>query len=161
MAHAEPDAQQQHIDTIRSLSEEFNEPIAILIDLSGPKIRLGDIAGDQIFCNLGQEFFLIDGDQPQLPNELTSTYPPLVDELQPGNRVMLADGTVCMEVVAKSARRIQLRVIQRGAHPQSPGYQPTGRNAQRAGDQRPRSRPRYLGRRCGCRFRGPQFRPLA
>jgi pyruvate kinase len=114
MAHAEPEAQQQHVDTIRSLSEEFNEPIAILVDLSGPKIRLGDIAGDQIVCKLGQEFFLIDGDESRAPNELTSTYPPLIDELQVGHRVMLADGTVCMEVVEKNGRRVRLRVIQRG-----------------------------------------------
>src|SRR5215213_10180440 len=74
MAHAEANAQQQHVNTIRSLSEEFNEPIAILVDLSGPKIRLGNIAGDQICCNLGQEFVLIAGQEPQAPNELTSTY---------------------------------------------------------------------------------------
>jgi pyruvate kinase len=115
MAHAEPEAQQKHVDTIRSLSEEFDEPIAILIDLSGPKIRLGNIADDQIFCNLGQEFFLVDGPEPEAPNELTSTYPPLVDELQLADRVMLADGTVSMEVVAKSAGRVRLKVIQSGA----------------------------------------------
>ena len=115
MAHAEPEAQQKHVGTIRELSDEYNEPIAILIDLSGPKIRLGSIAGDKIFCNLGQEFFLIGGDKPQAANELTSTYPPLIDELQRGNRVMLADGTVCMEVVGKSAGRVHLRVIQSGA----------------------------------------------
>jgi pyruvate kinase len=115
MAHAEPDVQQTHVETIRSLSEEFNEPIAILIDLSGPKIRLGDIAGDQIICDLGQEFFFIKGHEPREPNELTSTYPPLVDELQVGNRVMLADGTVSMNVVGKDSGRVQLRVIQRGA----------------------------------------------
>src|SRR5262249_49889825 len=93
---------------------EFNEPIAILIDLSGPKMRLGDIAGDRMFCNLGQEFFFIAGDKSNSSNELTSTYPPLVDELGPSDRVMLADGTVCMEVVGKTAGRVQLKVIQRG-----------------------------------------------
>lgn len=115
MAHASPDEQQVHVDTIRSLSEEFDEPIAILIDLSGPKIRLGSVAGDRIVCALNQEFFFIDGHEPQAANELTSTYPPLIDELQIGDRVMLADGTVAMEVVAKSAGRVQLKVIQRGA----------------------------------------------
>jgi pyruvate kinase len=114
MAHAEPDAQQVHVDTIRSLSEEFNEPIAILVDLSGPKIRLGKIAGDQIVCKLGQELVLIDGGESHAPNELTSTYPPLTGELQLGHRVMLADGTVCMEVVGKGVGRVQLRVIQQG-----------------------------------------------
>ncbi len=115
MAHAEPDVQQQHVEIIRALSDEFNEPIAILIDLAGPKIRLGDIAGDRIICNLGDEFFFIAGREPQSPNELTSTYPPLIDELQPGDRVMLADGTVSMEVVGKNPGRVRLRVVQRGA----------------------------------------------
>src|SRR6185295_4374608 len=50
----------------------------------------------------------------QSPNELTSTYRPLVDELQVGNRVMLADGTVSMEVIAKEQGRARLRVVQRG-----------------------------------------------
>src|SRR3954469_5486001 len=81
MAHAEPDAQQQHVDTIRSLSEEFNEPIAILVDLSGPKIRLGNIPGGQVFCDLIQEFYQIEAREPQSLNELTSTYPPLINEL--------------------------------------------------------------------------------
>src|SRR5215216_4330560 len=115
MAHAEPDVQQSHVESIRSLNDEFNEPIAILIDLSGPKIRLGDIVGNQIICEVGQEFFFVKGDEPAAPNELTSTYPALVDELQPGIRVMLADGTVCMEVVGKNAGRVHLRVVQRGA----------------------------------------------
>src|SRR4051794_40345767 len=65
MAHAEPDAQQRHVDNIRSLSDEFNEPIAILVDLSGPKIRLGQINEDRLFCNLDQEFFLVEGDEPK------------------------------------------------------------------------------------------------
>jgi pyruvate kinase len=115
MAHAEPDEQQNNVETIRSLSEEFNEPIAILIDLSGPKIRLGQIAGDHVVCGLGEEFFFVDGHSTNAPNELTSTYPPLIDELEPGNRVMLADGTVTMEVVSKSGRRVRLKVIQSGA----------------------------------------------
>ncbi len=114
MAHAEPDVQQTHVDTIRSLSDEFNEPIAILVDLAGPKIRLGDIAADRIFCDLGMEFFFIKGHVPKAPNELSSTYPPLIDELQIGDRVMLADGTVSMEVFAKQPDRVRLRVVQRG-----------------------------------------------
>src|SRR3954465_2769816 len=69
MAHAEPDVQQNHVDIIRSLSDEFDEPIAILVDLAGPKIRLGDIVGERIFCNLDEEFFLIKGHEPHSANE--------------------------------------------------------------------------------------------
>jgi pyruvate kinase len=115
MAHAEPAAQQQHVDNIRALSEELNKPLAILADLAGPKIRLGDLPEDRIFCNLGAEFIFIDRDYSSAPNELTSTYPPLVEELQLGDRVMLADGTVCMQVVEKQPGKAWARVVQRGS----------------------------------------------
>src|SRR5688500_5903272 len=38
MAHAGPDEQQQHVDNIHALSEQIGSPIAILVDLAGPKI---------------------------------------------------------------------------------------------------------------------------
>lgn len=114
MAHAGPEVQQQHVDHIRALSDEINRPIAILADLAGPKIRLAELPNDHIFCNLGDEFVFIAGDAPNAPNELTSTYPPLTREVQTGNRIMLADGTVSMEVIAREPGRITARVVQRG-----------------------------------------------
>src|SRR5688500_13438085 len=95
MAHGGPDVQQAHVDNLHALSRAIDEPIAILVDLAGPKIRLGELPDDRIFCELGTEFVFVPGDA-KAPNELTSTYPPLVRELQVGDRVMLADGTVAM-----------------------------------------------------------------
>jgi pyruvate kinase len=113
MAHATPAEQQQHVNNIRALSESLDEPIAILVDLAGPKIRLGELPGDRMFCEIGATFYLVSG-QPQQPNELMSTYPSLVDELAVGDRIMLADGTVAMEVASKETGRAKLRVIQQG-----------------------------------------------
>ncbi|MEX0643275.1 MAG: pyruvate kinase [Pirellulales bacterium] len=114
MAHADVDEQQGHVDNIRSLSEELGEPIAILVDLAGPKIRLGDLPGDRLFCERDAEFWFVTGHQPQSENELTSTYGPLVKELRVGDRVMLADGTVTLLVEAKEPSRARMRVLQRG-----------------------------------------------
>ncbi len=134
MAHAEPDVQQQHVENIRALSDEINVPIAILVDLAGPKIRLGDVAGDQVFCDLGMEFIFVSSRSSGAPNELTSTYLPLVDELQIGDHVMLADGTVSMEVVKKETGRVRAGSPARD-NPQPPGRQPARREAQRAGNK--------------------------
>lgn len=114
MAHAEPAVQQSLVNTIRSLSDELNEPIAILVDLAGPKIRLGELATDPTTCELGHEFCLVAGERPNSPQDFTCTYLPLIDELQFGDRIMLADGTVAMEVVNKERRRVRLRVVQPG-----------------------------------------------
>lgn len=81
MAHGDPAAQQRHLDSIRSISEQFDDPIAVLVDLAGPKIRLGPVPDDRVFCKTGTEFVLVSGHQSHAPNELTSTYAPLVEEL--------------------------------------------------------------------------------
>ncbi len=115
MAHAGPSEQQKHVDTIRAISNELDRPIAILADLAGPKIRLNELPNDRIYCNLGSEFVFVAGDGNATTNELTCTYEPLVDEVQVGDRIMLADGTVSMEVVRKERDRAYTIVVQRGS----------------------------------------------
>ncbi|HEX3602234.1 MAG TPA: pyruvate kinase, partial [Lacipirellulaceae bacterium] len=115
MAHADPEAQQAHVDNVRYLSAELDRPIAILADLAGPKIRLGELPNDRIMCDLKAEFVFVAGDHAAAPNELTSTYEPLVDEVQVGDRIMLADGTVSMEVIGKERDRAYANVVQRGS----------------------------------------------
>lgn len=114
MAHAEPEVQQGHVDSIRHLGDELGEPIAILVDLAGPKIRLGELPDDRIFCDVDEEFVFVAGNATNAPNELTSTYAPLVKELSVGDRVMLADGTVSMVVQRKEPGRAVAKVVQRG-----------------------------------------------
>jgi pyruvate kinase len=101
------------VDRIRQVSRELNQPLAILVDLAGPKIRLGQIDGDSTLCDLGETFFFVAG-EPQAPNELTATYEPLLRELSIGDVVMLADGTVAMRVEEAAADRVRMVVVQQG-----------------------------------------------
>jgi pyruvate kinase len=113
MAHGGPEQQQVFVDRIRQVSRDLNQPIAILADLGGPKIRLGEIPGESIFCRRGDEFFFVDGES-KAPNELTATYEPLLEELSVGDIVMLADGTVSMKVEEVKTGRVRTSVVQRG-----------------------------------------------
>ena len=113
MAHGGPEQHQATVERIRQVSVEMNQPLAILVDLAGPKIRLGEIIGDSVLCTRGAEFFFIDG-EPVEANELTSTYDPLLREISVGDLVMLADGTVSMRVEEKRSGRARLRVVQQG-----------------------------------------------
>ena len=63
--------------------------------------RLGDLPGDNLDCPLGTEFRFVRGQCGSAPDELVTTYASLVDELRVSDRVMLADGTVAMRVVAR------------------------------------------------------------
>lgn len=114
MAHAEPDQQQEKVDAIRRVSAELNRPTAILVDLAGPKIRLGTIENDRIFCETGAEFWFVQEGMSTEPNELTSGYAPLIREVSAGDHVMLADGTVSMLVEETFKDKVRLSVVQRG-----------------------------------------------
>ena len=112
----------------------------MLVDLAGPKIRLGELPGDLIDCEPDAEFRFIRGDVSAHPHDLITTYEPLVDELNVGDTVMLADGTVGMKVVEKGRRLRPLPGDAAGIDSQPPGNEPARREAQRPGHGRRRSR---------------------
>jgi len=114
MAHASRAEHTQTLEMIRAASRQLGQPIAVLADLAGPKIRLGELPGDVIECEAGARYKFIRGYKPSAANELVTTYEPLVDELEVGNTVMLADGTVGMKVVEKGRDFALCEVTQPG-----------------------------------------------
>ncbi len=114
MAHGTMEAKEPLIRRIRQVSEQLNHVVAVLADLGGPKIRLTELPKDPLECETGAEFLFIRGEQSQPPNRLAVTYDRLVDELQVGNRVLLADGIVELEVTEKRPDEVAVKVIQGG-----------------------------------------------
>jgi pyruvate kinase len=104
------------VATIRDISHELGRPIGILGDLSGPKIRLEELPNGVIHCRSGESYEFVRKADPAHPERLTCTYERLVDELNRGDRVLLADGTVSMYVVEKydAEGRVVCRVEQAG-----------------------------------------------
>jgi pyruvate kinase len=113
-AHGTREDHQAAVDKVREASRQANCPIAILVDLAGPKIRLGELPGGSITCKAGDAFSFVRGHSPSLPWQLTATYDTLIDELDPGDRVMLADGAVELRVEDKSDEAAACRVVQGG-----------------------------------------------
>lgn len=91
------------LNRIRTVSTELRIPVGVLGDLSGPKIRLGEIDGGEVECAENAVFRFvrepIEGDS----SALTCTYEKLIDDVSPGDRILLADGTVAMVVIEESA----------------------------------------------------------
>jgi pyruvate kinase len=114
MAHGNREEHQQMVDFIRAIEKDCGSPIGILIDLAGPKIRLGDLAEDPLNCQLGAEYRFVRNGQASEAGDLETNYPRLVDELAVGDRVMLADGTVGMEVIECETDRVVARVFEAG-----------------------------------------------
>ncbi len=98
MAHGSQQSHAETIEKIRSASKSVGLPIGILVDLAGPKIRLGQLAADPLLIETGQQLRFVRGSQSSSMDELTCTYESLVDEVKTGDSIVLADGALRLEV---------------------------------------------------------------
>ena len=91
---------EEHAEVIRSvreLSAKHNKQVAILQDLGGIKLRLGNIT-EQIQLNHGDEIIIGPDFDPEIPVRLPFPEPSIIKNLQPGNLIFIADGIICLEV---------------------------------------------------------------
>lgn len=112
-SHGSHEDHQRSIRLIRQISYELNQPVGILQDLQGPKIRLGKFEQGKISLRPGDRFTLTS--RVLLGNETISTitYPPLAKEVPPGATILLDDGRVEMivESVDKIKEELYCRVV--------------------------------------------------
>jgi pyruvate kinase len=97
-SHGTHEEHAQALATIRAESDRAGRVVGVLQDLCGPKVRLGAIPGDEVVCNLGDRFRMVERRDGDDPHDLTCTYASLSRELKPGDAVLFADGTVAMRV---------------------------------------------------------------
>jgi pyruvate kinase len=90
------------LDRIRQVSKELKTAVGVLGDLSGPKIRLGSLPDGELQCTDGMMLRFVRGDESANPTDLTCTYPQLIDDVEIGDRILLADGTVALLVTQKA-----------------------------------------------------------
>lgn len=98
------------IATIRATATKLGAPIAILQDLSGPKIRIGDFYKERVILKKGGPFTLttkrIVGDETQA----FVNYPRLPKEVKPGHHILLDDGKKRLRVLRTTATTIVCRI---------------------------------------------------
>ena len=114
MAHGDLTQHAATLTAVRGAAEQVGRPLAVLMDLAGPKIRLRELPDGQITCDADDTYRFVRGHEAKAADELTTTYEPLVDELVVGNSIMLADGTVSMVVEQLGDDFAQCRVVQPG-----------------------------------------------
>ncbi|MDR1963490.1 MAG: pyruvate kinase, partial [Planctomycetaceae bacterium] len=114
MAHGGIDQAQARLDRIRLVSKQLGVTVGVLVDLAGPKMRLGEIPGDVYHCVPEVPMKFVRGKTATEPNSFTTTYEPLIDDVNIGDRMMLADGTIALQVAEKNADSIICTVVQGG-----------------------------------------------
>ncbi|WP_299486829.1 pyruvate kinase [Acaryochloris sp. IP29b_bin.137] len=122
-SHGTHDDHLRSIRLIRQLSYEMNQPVAILQDLQGPKIRLGKFANGPITLQKGDPFALTSQTIPGTQTSSMVTYSKLAEEVSVGATILLDDGRVEMvvESVDQSTKTLHCRVVVGGKLSDSKG----------------------------------------
>jgi pyruvate kinase len=100
-----------HIQTVRKLSQRLAIPVAILIDLPGPKYRTGRLTNGQVRLKKGAQVVLttkqVEGDEQVIPVNL----PTLTQDVRVGDSVLLDDGAMKLRVVETQGTEIRCKVM--------------------------------------------------
>ena len=112
MSHGDQAGHAEVIRLIRQISSELSLSTAILVDLQGPKIRLGGMQGDlPVFLRARQKFVLTTNEVEGSPEKASISYKLLPQEVKPGDRILVDDGLVELEVESATSSEINTRVL--------------------------------------------------
>jgi pyruvate kinase len=115
LSHGGYDEHQGRLDLVRSVAKEINQPVAILVDLQGPKIRLARFTNGPHDLARG-DIFTITADEVEGTKErVGTTYKGLPGDCKPGDRILIDDGKVTVEVVEVKGNDVITKVIEPGA----------------------------------------------
>ena len=111
-SHGTPETRAEWIAAIRRVAASVDSPVAILLDLQGPRIRVGDLPAPRELTP-GQQVVFAPEDIAR-GDELPTTYDRLAADARVGSRILLNDGLLSVEVTGVEAPRVRGRVIDGG-----------------------------------------------
>ncbi|MQY12068.1 Pyruvate kinase [Streptomyces sp. RB5] len=110
-SHAE---HEERYRRVRKASEETGKPLGVLADLQGPKIRLETFAEGPVELERGDEFTITTEDVPGDKHICGTTYKGLPADCSPGERILINDGAVALEVTEVAGPEVRCIVIEGG-----------------------------------------------
>lgn len=115
LSHGGYPEHQSRLDQVRAAAAEAGVPIAILVDLQGPKIRLARFKDGPHDLARGDIFTITTDDIEGSKNRVGTTYQGLPGDCKPGDRILIDDGKVTVEVTQVSGNDVITKVIEPGA----------------------------------------------
>jgi len=114
-SHGTHESQGATFARIRAAAKRARREVAIMQDLSGPKIRTGPLEDKRpIGVKPGDSLVIATGDFPGRPGRLSTSFAGLARSVRPGDRLLLADGLIELRVESTDGVEIQTTVIEGG-----------------------------------------------
>jgi pyruvate kinase len=113
-SHGEHEEHQQRYAWVREAAAALQKPVGILADLQGPKIRLGRFAEGSVYWANGETVVITGEDVEGTHDRVSCTYEKLPEEVRVGDRLLIDDGKVAVEVTGVEGHDITCRVTEGG-----------------------------------------------
>jgi pyruvate kinase len=114
-SHGDHVMHQEAVDLVRQLNEDRKYKVAILYDLQGPKMRIGDVENNQILLKEESKVVLTISKFLGTAERLQIKYPLFHDDVNVGDTVLIDDGKIELQVIEKSpAEEVTAKVIHGG-----------------------------------------------
>ena len=114
LSHGGYDEHQNRLDLVRAGAKNAGRPVAVLVDLQGPKIRLARFKDGPHELFRGDIFTITTDEVEGTKDKCGTTYKGLAGDCQPGDRILIDDGKVTVEVVEVNGNDVVTKVIQPG-----------------------------------------------
>jgi len=115
LSHGGYPEHQARLDRVREAAKEAGVPVAILVDLQGPKIRLARFKAGPHDLARGDIFTITTDDVEGTKERVGTTYKGLPGDCKPGDRILIDDGKVTVEVTEVKGNDVVTKVIEPGA----------------------------------------------
>ncbi len=109
-SHGSHDDHRQRVEMLRALETEYKHPIAILMDLQGPKLRLGTFAKGPMELKKGQKLRFDMDPAPGTAKRIPLLHPEIFRAAQPGGLLLIDDGKVRLKITAHDTGTIDTEV---------------------------------------------------
>jgi len=113
-SHGDQASQAQSITTLRRVAEEEGRLVAIMADLQGPKLRVGEIEGGALELREGDVVTLTSRPRAEVGDAIPVPHPELLRELRTGQTVLLDDGNLALAVLQPGEDDLRCRVVTGG-----------------------------------------------
>jgi pyruvate kinase len=113
-SHGEKADHVARFELVRSVAGELGRNLAVLVDLQGPKIRVGVVGDNGVRLDRGREVTLVSGVDRCAEPEIPVVYPELADDVREGDRILLDDGAIGLRVKDVEGDRVRCEVERGG-----------------------------------------------
>src|SRR5215218_3209597 len=113
-SHGERADHLARFELVRSVAAELNHNLAVLVDLQGPKIRVGLVGDNGVRVDAGREVVLVAGADRAPEAEIPVVYPALAADVHQGDQILLDDGAIGLRVRDVEGERVRCEVERGG-----------------------------------------------